>query len=161
MKSLEKVWIGVHAPLSYYAARDRRDGFTSAMADARLRVDDDWVQVADLTEDSGYGAMQRILGSGRVPTAVFAGNDVVAYGALQAIKDAGLSVPGDISLMGFDDDLLSRYLNPPLTTITNPAQGLGAEAARLLISKLRGRPLPCPRTVLPVTLAVRDSCRAL
>jgi DNA-binding LacI/PurR family transcriptional regulator len=82
----------------------------------------------------------------------------VAYGAIQAIKEAGLSVPGDISLMGFDDDLLSRYLNPPLTTVTNPAQGLGAEAARLLISRLKGRPLPCPRTLLPTALALRESC---
>jgi len=119
------------------------------------------VREANLSEESGYAAMREILGSPRRPTAVFAGNDVVAYGAMQAIRDAGLSIPGDLSVIGFDDDLLSRYLNPPLTTVTNPAPGLGAEAARLLISVLRSRPVPRFRTVLPTGLAVRDSCRAV
>ena len=152
----------VHAPLTYYAARGRREGFEAAMREAGLPVRPERVRVADLTEQSGYAAMQQILGQGSRPTAVFAGNDVVAYGALQAIKDAGLKVPDDISLIGFDDDLLSRYMNPPLTTITNPAPGLGAEAARLLIATLRGRPTVCPQmTTLAVTLAQRDSCRAL
>jgi DNA-binding LacI/PurR family transcriptional regulator len=82
----------------------------------------------------------------------------MAYGAIQAIRDAGLAIPRDMSLIGFDDDLLSRYMNPPLTTVTNPAPGLGAEAARLLISKLKGRPLPSPRSVLPTSLALRESC---
>jgi LacI family transcriptional regulator len=148
-----------HAPLAYYASRERRDGFTSAMKEAGLPVHREWMQVANLTEDSGYRVMRDILASPRKPTAVFAGNDVVAYGAVQAIKDAGLSIPGDISVVGFDDDLLSRYLNPPLTTVTNPAPGLGAEAARLLIGKLRGRTAPCPRTVLPTSFAARGSCR--
>ncbi len=63
-------------------------------------------------------------------------------------------------MIGFDDDLLSRYLKPPLTTVTNPAPGLGAEAARLLIGILRGRGNPGGRIVLPTSLALRESCRA-
>ena len=66
-----------------------------------------------------------------------------------------------MSLMGFDDDLLSRYMNPPLTTITNPASGLGAEAARLLIGMLRGRTISSPRSILAVTLTQRESCKKL
>ena len=128
------------------------------MKEAGIPVRREWMQVANLTEESGYRAMQEILGSPRRPTALFVGNDVVAYGAVQAIKDAGLSIPNDISVVGFDDDLLSRYLNPPLTTVSNPAPGLGAEAARLLIAKLKGRAAPCPRTVLPTSLAARGSC---
>jgi LacI family transcriptional regulator len=121
----------------------------------------EWVREANLTEDSGYRAMREILGEKRQPSAIFAGNDVVAYGAIQAIKEAGLSIPSDISVFGFDDDLLSRYLNPPLSTVTNPASGLGAEAARLLISILRGRTVPSTRTALPTALALRESCKAL
>ncbi len=150
-----------HAPLAYYASRERRGGFTRAMRDAGLPVHREWMQVANLSEESGYMAMRQILAAQRRPTAVFAGNDVVAYGAVQAIRDAGLAIPHDISVVGFDDDLLSRYLNPPLTTVTNPAPGLGAEAARLLISKLKGRPAPGPRTVLPTSLALRGSCREI
>ncbi|HET6452628.1 MAG TPA: substrate-binding domain-containing protein, partial [Spirochaetia bacterium] len=150
-----------HAPLTFYAARDRHAGFRAAMRQAGLRVNADWVREANLSEESGYRAMKDILGSRRRPTAVFAGNDVVAYGAAQAVKDAGLGIPVDISLVGFDDDLASRYFNPPLTTVTNPAPGLGAEAARLLISVLKSRPVPQKRTVLPTTLAVRESCRAI
>lgn len=150
-----------HAPLAYYASRERRAGFAQAMKEAQLSIHKDWMPVANLTEESGYRAMRDILAAPHRPTAVFAGNDVVAYGAVQAIKDAGLSIPTDISVVGFDDDILSRYLNPPLTTVTNPAPGLGAEAARLLISKLRGRAVPCPRTVLPTQLSVRGSCREI
>ncbi len=151
----------VHAPQTFYAARDRHEGFRTAMREAGLRVNAEWVREANLTEESGYRAMKEILRGRRRPTAVFAGNDVVAYGAAQAIKDAGLHIPQDISLVGFDDDLASRYFNPPLTTVTNPAPGLGAEAARLLISILKSRPVPMTRSVLPTTLAVRESCRAL
>jgi LacI family transcriptional regulator len=151
----------VHAPLAYYAARDRHEGFREALAEAGLAMHHQWVREADLTEESGYRAMGEILAEKERPSAIFAGNDVVAYGAIQAIKEAGLSIPNDISVFGFDDDLLSRYLNPPLSTVTNPAPGLGAEAARLLISILRGRAVPSTRTALPTALALRESCKAL
>ena len=104
-------------------------------------------------------AVAEILEEEKRPTAMFAGNDVVAYGAMQAIKDAGLAIPGDISLIGFDDDLPSRYVNPLLTTVTNPTPSLGAAAARLLIGTLQGHIALEPARALPMPLAVRDSCR--
>jgi DNA-binding LacI/PurR family transcriptional regulator len=149
----------LHAPDSYYAARDRYEGYREAMEAARCAVRRSWVRNADLTEESGYKAMTEILAEEKRPTAMFAGNDVVAYGAMQAIKDAGLAIPQDISIMGFDDDLPSRYVNPPLSTVTNPAPSLGAAAARLLIGVLQGRVALEPAPELPMLLAVRDSCR--
>ncbi|MGA2615099.1 MAG: LacI family DNA-binding transcriptional regulator [Spirochaetia bacterium] len=151
----------LHAPSSYYAARDRFEGYRAALESAGCVVRKGWVRSADLTEESGYKAMVEILTEEKRPTAVFAGNDVVAYGAMQAIKDAGLGIPADISIVGFDDDLPSRYVNPPLTTVTNPAPSLGAEAARLLIGVLRGHAALEPAPPLPMLLAVRDSCRPL
>ena len=148
-----------HAPLSYAAARDRLDGYRATMARAGLRVRRDWVREADLTEESGRQAMAAILAGPRRPTAVFAGNDVVAYGALRAIEEAGLRVPDDLSLVGCDDDPLSRHLHPPLTTVVNPAVRLGAEAARLLIALLRGAAPPPRRTLFRTSLAVRGSSR--
>ena len=151
----------LHAPASYYAARDRYEGYRDAMEAAGASLRSSWVRSADLTEESGYHAMAEILAEKERPTAVFSGNDVVAYGAMQAIKDSGLVIPDDISIMGFDDDLPSRYVNPPLSTVTNPAPSLGAAAARLLIGVLQGHVAPPPAPELPMLLAVRDSCRPL
>jgi DNA-binding LacI/PurR family transcriptional regulator len=78
---------------------------------------------------------------------------------MQAIRDAGLAIPGDISIVGFDEDLPSRYVNPPLTTVTNPAASLGAAASRLLRGALQGHIALEPAPVLPVLSAMRDSCR--
>jgi LacI family transcriptional regulator len=151
----------IHAPVSYYAARHRYDGYRQAIESAGYRIRKRWVQEANLTEESGYRAMNEILEQNRRPTAVFAGNDVVAYGAIQAIKDKGLRIPDDMSVVGFDDDSLSRYLNPPLTTMTNPAASLGAEAASRIVKVMKGRPPAELSRLVPTSLAVRDSCGEL
>ena len=151
----------LHAPRAYYAARERYQGFAMAMQNAGFTVRAEWVREANLTEESGYRAMRDILGHARRPTAVFAGNDVIAYGAMEAIKDADLSIPDDMSIVGFDDDLPSRYVNPPLTSVTNPAMRLGSAAASMVISMLNGDARPAHRTILSMRLAVRGSCKAL
>jgi LacI family transcriptional regulator len=105
--------------------------------------------------------MQELLSASQQPTAVFAGNDMIAYGAVKAIKDAGLNIPGDISVAGFDDDFLSRYLNPPLTTMSLPAASLGAEAARLIVHAIRGNGIREKQVTLSPHLSIRESCRSL
>jgi LacI family transcriptional regulator len=151
-----------HAAPVYYAARERLAGYREALQNAGLQPRQEWIKTGDFTEESGYEAMEELLYSAPRPTAVFAGNDVIAYGAVKAVKDAGLDIPGDISIVGFDDDFLSRYLNPPLTTMSLPAPSLGAEAARLLINRLLGRGEPeTSRVVLSAHLAVRQSCQPL
>ncbi len=152
----------LHAAPVYYAARLRYEGYRQALEEAGLTYHADLVRVADFSEESGFTAMQELLQVNPPPTAVFAGNDTIAYGAIQAIRQAGLTIPGDISIVGFDDDLLSRYLNPPLTTLSVPAGGLGGMAARLLIDMLDGRPLPGNnKVVLPTYMAFRASCTEL
>jgi LacI family transcriptional regulator len=163
----------VHAPVSYYAAAHRLAGYTAALEAAGLKVNAEYIKIADFTEASGYRAMREILDIKDRPTAVFAGNDVVAYGAMQAIQDAGLNIPADISLAGFDDDYLSRYLNPPLTTVTQPAAGLGEAAARLVLKQILSptslseasdftpHASDIHRIILPTVLALRESCRSL
>lgn len=168
-----KIAMIVHAPVSYYAAAHRLAGYKMAMESAGLEINPEYIKVADFTEASGYRAMRELLDLKERPTAVFAGNDVVAYGAMQAIQDEGLSIPADISLAGFDDDYLSRYLNPPLTTVTQPAAGLGEAAARLVLKQILS-PLTASapsdktsdsaevhRIILPTVLALRESCRSL
>lgn len=155
----------VHAPLSYYAALQRLEAYKTVMQEKGLGLDKDLVRIADFTEESGYRSMKELLDRKERPTAVFAGNDVVAYGAMQAILDAGLNIPDDISLAGFDDDYLSRFLNPPLTTVTQPTAGLGEAAARLVLQQIAGN-IPgeeglARRIILPTALACRNSCQSI
>ena len=89
-------------------------------------------------------------------TAVFVASDIVAFGALRALREAGRRVPDDISVVGFDDIPLARHFDPPLTTIRLPARALGAAAGRALVDRLAGRPVT-ERTLLPTELVVRES----
>ncbi len=147
-----------HAPLVFSAARERLDGYRRALEDRGLERREEWVRIGDFSEESGYAEMQRLLALPDPPTAVFAGNDMVAFGAMKAAKDAGLRIPADVSLAGFDDDFLSRYLNPPLTTMSLPAASLGARAAKHLIQLLVNElPEASRRLILSTRLAVRGS----
>jgi LacI family transcriptional regulator len=149
----------VHAGLDYVAAVDRRAGYRRALRERGLPEDESLVRVADFTEASGYQAMRSLLeGPSPRPDAVFAGNDAVAYGAIQGILDAGLRIPGDISIAGFDDDFPSRFLQPALTSMTLPAALLGEKAASTIVDLIEGKAAPPSRIVLPTRLSVRDSC---
>lgn len=118
------------------------------------------IKEANFTEESGYLAMKEILLMDSRPTAIFAGNDVIAYGAIKAIQDEGLRIPDDISIVGFDDDYLSRYLNPPLTTVTLPAAGLGSEAVRNLLGIIKkDNKAQNEKILLSTNFTIRDSCR--
>jgi len=157
-----KIAMITHASTIYYAARDRLEGYKEAMEDAGLSINPEWVKSGNFTEVSGYIAMEELLNSFEKPTAVFAGNDVVAYGAIKAIKDKSLNIPDDISIVGFDDDYLSRYLNPPLTTVSVPATGLGSEAAKMLISLIADKQAIKPQQkFLPSYFSVRKSCKKI
>jgi LacI family transcriptional regulator len=151
----------LHAPPIYYASMERLAGFKNSMKKNGLAIKEEYVQSGDFSEASGYKAMQAILELPERPTAVFAGNDVVAYGAMKAVKDAGLGIPDDISVVGFDDDFLSRFLNPPLTTVSLPAATLGASAARLVVQQLQNKSPDRCQFILSTFLAKRQSCRSL
>ena len=148
-----------HAPLEFPAAADRRRGYRHALERAGRRSpagEDTLERVGSFSEESGYQCGGELLSLDSRPTAIFAGNDMIAYGAMQAAKDAGLRIPDDISIVGFDDNYLSRFTNPPMTTVAVPAASLGAEAARIavesIIGSLTGGPV---RQVLSHHLSVR------
>jgi LacI family transcriptional regulator len=113
---------------------------------------------ADYLLEGGRTALQHELEIGRNWTAVFAGNDLMAVGAIQALLQAGLSVPGDVSVAGFDDALAARLFKPRITTIHQPAYELGRVAAETLIMALeRGVPLVYKEVVLAVELVIGES----
>lgn len=147
-----------NAPTYYTASALRVRGYQEALSERGLPYREDYVQIADFSEQSGYEAMNRLLRVHPRPTAVFAGNDVVAYGALFSIREYGLVIPEDISLVGFDDDYLSRYLNPPLTTMALPAAGMGSAAVGRIVERMNGTDTgPPQQLVLPTHISIRAS----
>ncbi len=146
-----------NAPLAYAAAQDRLMGYRQALGMAGVPFDERRVREGNFTDESGAAAMTALLDLPDPPTAVFIASDVVALGALQAIRERGLCVPDDISLVGFDDIPLVRHLDPALTTIHLPAFELGKRAGEMLLCLVWGQKLPQTRLLLETELIVRDS----
>ena len=146
-----------NAPLVYTAAQERLAGYRHALAAAGLGADPELVAEAAFDAPSGHAAMARLLRGG-VFDAVFVASDVVALGAIGGLREAGLRVPDDVSVVGFDDIPLAAYFDPPLSTVRLPAFELGQAAGRALIDRIYDRPVP-ERTLLPTELVVRSSTR--
>src|SRR5581483_828619 len=144
-----------NAPLTYTSAQQRRDGYHQALKQANLEIHDAYLQEGNYTPASGFAAMTRLLELTPRPTAVFVASDVVAMGAIQAIKRASLRVPDDVAVVGFDDVPLAEYYDPPLTTIRLPAYGLGWAAGDRLVRMIEGDNLDTPRLLLDSELVVR------
>jgi LacI family transcriptional regulator len=140
-------------------AEERLRGFRTGLADAGVTPRAGLEIAGDFTESSGYRAAIKILRRRPRPSAVFAANDYMAIGLLSALRDAGVDVPGDMAVTGFDDIAIAQYLNPPLTTVHVDAYELGEQAMRLWVESTR-TPTPAPpsREVIPATLVVRNSC---
>lgn len=148
-----------NAPLAYTAAADRVAGYRDALAGAGIPVDDRLVVEGAFDAASGHAGMQRLLAQAGDITAVFVASDVVAFGALRALRESGHRVPADVSVVGFDDIPLACHFDPPLTTVRLPAHALGAAAGRALVDRLAGRPT-AQRTLLSTELVVRESTAA-
>lgn len=150
-----------NAPLDYTASADRLAGYRQALAEAGLPYDESLVRFGNFTPQSGLAAMEELLGLASRPTAVFIASDTVALGALHAIRQHNLRVPGDFAVVGFDDISLAAFVDPPLTTIRLPATGEGWGAAELLIRLIEGEdPIRNPQVILDTELIVRESCGA-
>jgi LacI family transcriptional regulator len=133
-------------------AQDRLAGFLAGLAAWSVSVDPRYIVHGAFTRDGGYEAMSTILAmGGSPPDCVFAVNDVMAVGALARLRAAGIAVPGDIALAGFDDISTLRDVYPPLTTVRLPLASMGEMAARLVLadpSPERPRVLPVPGEVV-------------
>jgi LacI family transcriptional regulator len=146
-----------NAPLDYTSAQQRREGYVNALKRAKLRVSNVLIRSGNYTPASGYEAMKALLQVKPRPTAVFVASDVVAMGAILAIKQAGLRIPKDIALVGFDDIPLAEFYDPPLTTIRLPAFGLGWAGGERLIRIIQGEGLNDASLLLESTLITRQS----
>lgn len=147
-------------PLFYPDSRARLQGYRRALEGAGLPYDERYVVEADFLEEGGYKAARRMLSRELPFTAIFSGNDQMAAGALQAVRESGFSVPRDISVIGFDDVLFARYLTPTLTTIRQPLAEMGMAAARIALDVLDGKEREVVHRFEP-TLITRESVRSI
>jgi LacI family transcriptional regulator len=146
------------SPVPYRSA-----GYRQALHEAGIPIDEELVVDGNFRDIGGYTGAQALLALADPPTAIFAGNDLMAIGALAAAREASIDVPHNLSIMGFDDIHLAGYINPPLTTIAQPKYELGVIAAQLLFERLAQPDLPPQRRLLQAVLVVRQStavCRA-
>jgi LacI family transcriptional regulator len=138
----------------------RRDGYKRALLEAGIPIDPTLMVDGYYTQERSYQATRSLLNLPQCPTAVFAASDAMAIGALRAIQDAGLSVPEDVAVVGFDDLPTALYANPPLTTVHQPIAEVGASAVKLLINQIKGQD-SAAHVRLPTHLVIRGSCGAL
>jgi len=127
-----------------------------AVAAAGLPPETLIVEPGDYSEASGEVAMRQVLLTGPTPDAVFAASDLMAMGALRVLRGAGLSVPGDVAVVGFDDSPVCRHTEPGLTSVHQPVEEMGRVMADLLLARLAGEAAPA-QTVLPTRLVERGS----
>lgn len=150
----------IAGPQALPPARQRVAGYHRALVEAGMKVDDRLLRRVDFTSEGGHAAMTSLLAMRQRPSAVFASNDLMAIGAICAAASAGLRIPQDLSVVGFDDIALAAYSNPPLTTIVQPKHQTGELAARLLMSRIATPGLALRREILEPTLCVRSSTAA-
>jgi DNA-binding LacI/PurR family transcriptional regulator len=149
-----------YAPRWYTGPMERLRAFRRALDKARIPFDEKLVGYGDFSAESGYRAMREILRRGRRLTALFAGNDTIAVGAMAALREEGLSVPSDVAVVGFDDLPIACYCQPTLTTVnTNPIVQ-GEQAALAAFELLEGRRVGTRKCNLSLKLIIRESCGA-
>ena len=138
-------------------SRARIDGNRTALERAGIEVDRDLIRFGDFRHEGGFQCAQELLALPEPPTAIFAGSDQQAMGVYEAARQGGLSIPRDLSVVGFDDLPMCEWLSPPLTTVRQPLEEMGRVAARTLFQVMEDQPLVTPRMELSTELKVRLS----
>jgi LacI family transcriptional regulator len=143
-----------------FTGRDRLKGYREAIEELGLPERSEYVQIGDYSEESGRFAAQRLLALEERPDAIFAAGDLMAIGAMDAIREAGLRVPDDIALVGFDDIPLAAMVSPSITTVRQDKAALGTAAAEAMLKLIDDPAAESPQVVVPVELIVRESSGA-
>ncbi len=141
-------------------SEDRRDGYRQALEAAGVPVEERRMAIGDYSQQGGFDIMSRWIEEGLEATAVFCASDMMAMGALLALRRAGVAVPEEVALVGFDDLPVVRYIDPPLTTVHQPIYEKGECAANLLIDRIEEKDTSGERVTLKPELVVRESCGA-
>jgi LacI family transcriptional regulator len=150
----------IGGPREMLCSQARIDGYRAALERAGIEVDRALIRYGDFLHEGGFAAARELLALDDRPTAIFAGSDLQAMGVYEAARHAGLTIPDDLSVVGFDDLPLCQWMSPPLTTVRQPLEEMGRIAARTLLQQLDGEPLVSPRIELATELRGRLSTAA-
>jgi LacI family transcriptional regulator len=146
------------------SANQRLQGYKDGLAAAGIPLNQDLIEIGDYTTETAVICARKLLSLPDRPTAIFAANDVSAIGVYQAARELGLQIPGDLSVIGFDNLHEAAHLNPPLTTIDQSLEKMGTIATEMLVELVKGKSLPINPTAeghlykIPTQLIIRDSC---
>lgn len=138
-------------------AQNRLNGYKKALDEANLNIDLKLIIESHANYQDGFDSMQKLLNIKPLPQAVFACSDTIAIGAYKAIWQAGLKIPQDIAIIGYDDIYVAQYLSPPLTTISQPKKELAKKAVNTLLARITNNELPCKEIILDPVLKIRES----
>ncbi|MCA9892170.1 MAG: LacI family DNA-binding transcriptional regulator [Anaerolineae bacterium] len=139
-------------------ARFREMGYREAMLAHQITIDPELTRIGEYSEDGGYQAMTQLLALSALPTAIFAANDLMAMGAMLAIREKNLAIPDDIAVMGFDDIPTAKLVYPSLSTVAQSQREMGRTAAKMLFERLEGvAPEHGRSQEMPFELIIRDS----
>lgn len=147
-------------PVSITPGRERLDGYRKAMEALGLPKDESLVAEGNFKRDSGYELARRFLALDRRPTAIVVANNVMATGAIKAIREVGLRIPEDVSVISFDDTVFAEIVHPPLTVVAPPSNEMGLTAGRLITERLASRVVPISyrEVILKPSFIERQSC---
>ncbi len=145
----------ISGPMTAASGQNRRQGYSKALYDRGISIDDSLVVEGDYTEESGYNGMLALLPAD--PDAVFVASDTMALGAMRALRGAGKRVPEDIAIVGFDDLPSAAITEPPLTTVRQPIQRAGIQAVETLFDIIENGPHPPRRIIMPTELVIRET----
>lgn len=141
------------------ASTDRLAGYEAALRDAGLPVAAELIRQGDFNQPSGYGSAMTLLTLVDRPTAIFASNDLMAFGVMEAVREQGLRIAHDISVVGFDDVPQSAHVHPPLTTVRQPLVDMGRHATEMLLQRINEPKQSITRVELETKLVIRNSCQ--
>jgi len=145
--------------LNIPSAVDRLAGYKAALVDSGIPISDELITEGDYQQQTGYqNAKRLLLGVVPPPSAIFASNDLSAFGAMDAARECGLRIPEDISILGFDDIPQASIVYPKLTTVRQPLEQMGQVAVRMLLEHMADRTRPPQQITLETQLVIRDSC---
>jgi LacI family transcriptional regulator len=150
----------INGPESWHSARERLAGYRAELEKAGIPFRSEWVEPGDWEVEGGYQAAQNILKLHDRPTAIFASNDSMALGAIYALQDAGLNVPRDLAVVGYDNREFTRIVRPRITTVVMPVYEMGRIAAEMLLNQIAEGTRDDDEIKVKGELIIRDTCGA-
>ncbi|MCW8333294.1 substrate-binding domain-containing protein [Vibrio paucivorans] len=151
----------ITGPLIRHQAQMRYEGYKRAINEAGLDFNPNWIVEADFECEGGYEAFNKILSKGKLPSSIFVCNDMMAMGVINAANEKGIKIPEDVSLIGYDDIHIAKFMSPSLTTIHQPKYRLGKAAVETLLKKLEKETEEAQVVQLEPTLVERASVKVL